>query len=1612
MRLMNSLPLKRKSAVLAIAFLIASGAAATLFAQTVTYPVALEGQLWKQLLPWGLNKDENNQTIWADRLDLNNTPSPLREYRGWVDPLYGDVLYGSVRIDDPRWEGRPDAYGRTTSDALLAAQLQFEQLTDVGQCTFSHADDYDIGWWVYFPQVRYCKGPNGEKLPPAPGKLLNPASIALSKNKVYVSDLFNHRIQVFDFYGRALPVQFPIGNGVPGTGRYNYDITYPSLNYRPYPNFNGGFSGHQLNAPYGIALDSLKDVNGVATPRLLIADSGNDRVAIFNENGSPAFGTDAAPIHVALPTPVSAFAVGSVPAGTPLSGEIFKPDLIAVSPNAVVLAPGTVIGPNDPNRNERIVITDRVHCYIQIVDPAFNPIKSMPLVNPVPSQHHGCKDGLEGTVDTQPYEFSTVTGVQIDASGNIYIADHAQNTVQVFDRNGVFISFIGKPGQNNPGGAGNLRGPVGLLIDDLGRLGVIDAGNARVVFYDLTNGPAQTAFAFQIGITLAVEDFPMGLAFQVGPATDASGAPTGLDPKGRILVTDPLRRRMLRFELPEIVIANATATITRPDLTPKEGVASFDVVVPWQKRSPVNGVIVTIEPQNPGSVSIKNGSISPSLSSRPNIANGQLLHYTFEFTSKIAEAKFDITARGECDKRGQNCLAKQVEAPAIARALCTGCIATHAVYVDPETPPAPVEALPIDTDDQVIEGRTVSGWYDREVFVRIQPVIPEGTPLTDPKRIVSIEWSYGGITGLIAGTFTNVLDTTNEFAFVDVPVRASGVSWVTYRAITVEGSASAPVEVLLPIDLSPPSILFTNWTPRTGTDGQRDWHNQAVVTGTYQVIDTESGPGVPVIGTVTFTAEAADQVGSFTVTDQVGHSVVRNSLDATAGRSIHIDRHAPVFYDDGELTFFADMTGVSNLRRYATLPQGAFRIDAADPNLPTGQPGSRAGDGRFQVSSPAGQYFDGDTITFTAADNAGNSSTKTATIRIRGIVPTLTVTGVTVTYDGLTHPATCVVSGVPGATGVGVLTYSPGGTSLPQNAGTYSATCSFAGDDFYLAALPVTTTVQINPKSATLTAGSNTKVFRSGADPAIGYSHSGIIAADVPTITFTTSRVAGENVGSYATSVTATGGNAGNYIFSMQAGAFTITPATVIATPNSDTKVYGNPNPLFTPTFSGFPTGYSTANIVGTVTCGVAVANPGVGSHTVTCSGGSIDANVLLTYGTSQLTVTPRPATVAANPASRQYGDPNPSFSAVLGGLAPGETTLNFTLAAPTATLTAPVGGYPINVTLLSNPNYTITPTNSTLTITPRLVAVQADFKTKEYGSSDPTLTATVVGGLVGSDQATGSLLRAPGSDVGLYAISQGSYALGGNYAITGFTGNNLQITPKTASITANDNSKIVGQPDPVPLTTFSTSGFLPADALTFSVSRQTGPAYEAIGDYVITPSVSGAKKSNYNISYNAGVFHILTDNQKPVCSTAYGGEIWPPNHKKFYAAPINGVTDPEGQKVTIKVTGIWQDEEIDSTGDGQFSPDGQGVGTDTAWVRAERNGEQNEASGDGRVYEILFTATDPKGAFCTGSVFWTVPHDQGQRSTAVDSIVRYDSTGAIAGARDKWQIHQKSPQP
>lgn len=136
-----------------------------------------------------------------------------------------------------------------------------------------------------------------------------------------------------------------------------------------------------------------------------------------------------------------------------------------------------------------------------------------------------------------------------------------------------------------------------------------------------------------------------------------------------------------------------------------------------------------------------------------------------------------------------------------------------------------------------------------------------------------------------------------------------------------------------------------------------------------------------------------------------------------------------------------------------------------------------------------------------------------------------------------------------------------------------------------------------------------------------------------------------------------------------------------------------------------------------------------------------------------------------------------------------------------------------------------------------------------------------------------------------------------------------------------------------------------------------------------------------------------ISSNEPPVCTGAYPSInlLWPPNHQ-FVPVEVLGVTDPDGDSITILIDSIYQDEPVDTYGDGSFTPDAQGVGTPVAQLRAERVGTP-KVPGDGRVYHIGFTADDGNDGTCSGSVKVGVPHDQGKRKVPVDGGPLYDST-------------------
>ncbi|HSM56940.1 MAG TPA: ExeM/NucH family extracellular endonuclease [Candidatus Sulfomarinibacteraceae bacterium] len=142
-----------------------------------------------------------------------------------------------------------------------------------------------------------------------------------------------------------------------------------------------------------------------------------------------------------------------------------------------------------------------------------------------------------------------------------------------------------------------------------------------------------------------------------------------------------------------------------------------------------------------------------------------------------------------------------------------------------------------------------------------------------------------------------------------------------------------------------------------------------------------------------------------------------------------------------------------------------------------------------------------------------------------------------------------------------------------------------------------------------------------------------------------------------------------------------------------------------------------------------------------------------------------------------------------------------------------------------------------------------------------------------------------------------------------------------------------------------------------------------------------------YRSSDHDPVIVGLALNEAPVCDAARPSltSLWPPEHQ-FVSIDILDVTDPDGDPITITIDSIFQDEAVDADDSGNTAPDGAGIGTGTAQVRAERVG-----TADGRVYYITFTATDGRGGSCTGTVEVGVPVSV--NSTAIGGGPLFDST-------------------
>lgn len=547
----------------------------------------------------------------------------------------------------------------------------------------------------------------------------------------------------------------------------------------------------------------------------------------------------------------------------------------------------------------------------------------------------------------------------------------------------------------------------------------------------------------------------------------------------------------------------------------------------------------------------------------------------------------------------------------------------------------------------------------------------------------------------------------------------------------------------------------------------------------------------------------------------------------------------------------------------------------------------------------AGQH---DLTAVYSGDSSSQGSTSSAVVLTVATAP-LTITGSSgaATYGGAPPAVTASYAGFVNGDSAASLTASPTCSTTATTTspvGTYATTCIGAS------AANCSITYQngevvIDPAPLSISASSGTMTYGS-APPSIDPGYAGFVNGDTSASltadpTCSTVATSSSAVGNYAS--TCTGAADPNYLISYTDGQVVVGAAPLVVTASSVATTYGTASAAITPAYSGFLNGDTSASLTTQPTCttSASVTSP-VGTYPSSCSGAT-DPNYAITYVDGTATIAPAPITITASSDSTTYGGSAPGISPIVAGLQNGEgaSVLGGGLQCSTdAAPASPVGTYGASCSGASDPNYTISYVDGTVTVSPAPLAVTASSGSMTYGGSVPTITPTI-GGLqngetasilgAGFGCATGSTSTSP---VGSYA-STCSGASDPNYTVS-YAGGTVTVTPAPLTITASSGTMTYGDSPPaiVPLVAGLQNGedisVLGPGLMCSTSAISSSP----IGPYAST--CSGAVDTNYTISYVDGTVDVVAAPLLVAASSgsmSYGGT--PPAIQPTYSGFVNG---------------------------------------------------------------------------------------------------------------------------
>ena len=319
------------------------------------------------------------------------------------------------------------------------------------------------------------------------------------------------------------------------------------------------------------------------------------------------------------------------------------------------------------------------------------------------------------------------------------------------------------------------------------------------------------------------------------------------------------------------------------------------------------------------------------------------------------------------------------------------------------------------------------------------------------------------------------------------------------------------------------------------------------------------------------------------------------------------------------------------------------------------------------------------------------------------------------------------------------------------------------------------------------------------------------------------------------------------------------------------TKVYGDANPEFNITYSGFRDGDSEVGFSVPASISTIVDNSSkVGKYDIVASG-AVSDKYEISYISGTLTITKAPLTISAGNYTKKQGDAMPAFKASYVGFKNGEDESVLTkqpvFSCEANEASAPAE-YAVTISGAEAENYEISYEQGHLTVVEAdAVVVRAKSYNRQYGDENPVFEFETEGAaLDGTPEIVCSAVA--NSPVGSYTIEvkQGSIK---NYNVH-FESGSLVITKAPLSISAGNYTKKQG--DAMPVFKASYAGFKNGEnesvltkqpVFSCDANEASAPA-----EYAVT--ISGADAENYEISYEQGHLTVVEADAVVVRAKSY----------------------------------------------------------------------------------------------------------------------------------------------